>query len=1019
MARLTLGLDLGAASIGWALIDESAGTINAAGVRVFPEGVDRDTKGAEVPKMQQRRAARAMRRQIARRARRKRKLRELLVRAGLLPACAAEPPGAPARVEWERDQFKRADPYSLRARARREPLELHDFGRLLVHLDQRRGFKSNRKTDRARRKENSEMLAEISALAQELGNQTLGEYLHSLRGRDPRRFHLVRLRGRHTRRDMYEQEFDAVWAAQQPHHPDVLTNTLRDQVRDIIFFQRPLLPPSPGVVGQCELEPRLPRCPRADRRAQRFRMYQEVNNLRVIDFTSPGERPLSPEERRTVIDLLRTKKERTFDELRKKLFKQYEGVRFNLERGERKKLKGMSTDAALAHKDLLGKAWHRLDEELKDRIVAAIIDDEEPRLRYLLSEAGLDAELAPRLLENLDLDEGYSSYSLHAIKKLLPHIEQGLPLTSRDAQTPCALRAAGYLMPWEHAIEQKTLLGDPPPVTNPLVRQALYEVKKVVNAILRELVYRPGHALGRIQIELAREVRGTAEQRRQYVREIAERRESRAAAAERIRENGAKPTRDAIERYLLWKEQDERCLYSGSSISLRQLLEGEAQIDHILPYSRSLDDSLMNKAVVFRNENDQKGDRTVSEWLRNDPAKYDQILQRARRLPVAKLRRIQAADVTLDDFFARQYVDTAYITTKVHEYVRGLAPDVVCVKGQHTAELRRHWGLNTILSELADSPAWQTASDLPPGEKDRSDHRHHAIDAIVIALTDRARLQQLAALRRAGGTERTGEILPEPWAGFRASVRETVRSLNVSHRVRRRVSGALHEDTIYGPTKTPGQFVYRKPLDTLTPPMIDDIRDAGVRRIVQAHLERHKVDLTTVDKIPGEVWKEPPRMPSGVPVRRVRLLRQDATIRPIRRGTACVKPGRTHHVCLFEWTDEQGRRQRDAVFVTLLEALERIRARQPIVHRCHPTRPGARFLMSLSGGEVVMIQHKGQSGLYRFETGSATTKQMWFRHITFAGKSSDKRGRISKNPNTFDGAKVTIDPLGRVRRAND
>jgi len=767
MANLTLGLDLGSNSIGWALLDEDGHRFLAMGVRVFPEGVDRDASGAEIPKMQQRRIARAIRRQIARRARRKSALRRLLVEGGLLPPIATLPRDHPERCAWESAQFAEADPYTLRARALRERVEPHQLGRALLHLAQRRGFRSNRKTDRARKKENSAMLAEISDLARQLGDRTLGQYLAELRGGDPARYHLTRLRGRHTQRDMYEREFVAIWAAQQPWHPHLLTEALRTRIHEAIFFQRELRAPSPGLIGRCELEPRLPRCPRADRRAQRFRLLQEVNNLRVLDMTTRAERKLTDEERQRLVAFLSRKKERTFDELRKHLFTQYESVRFNLEAGERKKLKGLPSDAALAGKGMIGKTWYALTEEHRDRIVAAILDDEGERLRHVLTEAGLDQELAARLLEQIELEDGYASYSLHAIKRLLPHLEQGLPLTSRDESVPCALRAAGYVMPWDRAVESRPFLSPPPMVTNPLVRQALHEVRKVVNAILREFVYKDGHTLARIHIELAREVRGTAEQRRKLSLEMRKREAARAAAADRIREHGVKPTRDAIDRYILWEEQGGNCVYSGRQIGIAQLFGGTVDIDHILPYSRSLDNSLMNRVVCFSQENRAKADRTPHEWLAgSDADRYQEVLQRARVLPYPKLKRFYQQSVELTDFFARQFVDTAYITTQVHQYVQCLGAVVLCPKGQHTAELRWQWGLDTILSELADSPAWQATSALRPGEKNRADHRHHAIDAVVVALMNQSRLQQLAALRRSGGTVATGEVLPAPWPHF-------------------------------------------------------------------------------------------------------------------------------------------------------------------------------------------------------------------------------------------------------------
>ena len=105
--------------------------------------------------------------------------------------------------------------------------------------------------------------------------------------------------------------------------------------------------------------------------------------------------------------------------------------------------------------------------------------------------------------------------------------------------------------------------------------------------------------------------------------------------------------------------------------------------------------------------------------------------------------------------------------------------------------------------------------------------------------------------------------------------------------------------------------------------------------------------------------------------------------------------------------------------MTMLEATERVKRREPIVQRVHPQHPDAKFLLSLSPGEVVLLNIDGEEGLYTFETAASTSTQMWFRHHAAGGKSSDKKGVVSKKPGTFTGRKVTVDPLGRIRRAND
>ncbi len=166
MLGLTLGLDLGPNSIGWALIHEAQNRIVDLGVRIFPEGVDNFDTKKEKSRNEARRIARGMRRQTKRRATRKRKLRNALIAVGLFPSDPAE-----------QEQLYSLDPYDLRTRALDENLTPHEIGRVLLNLNQRRGFLSNRKRDRSD-SEVKGMLEEISILANEIGQRTLGQFLN-------------------------------------------------------------------------------------------------------------------------------------------------------------------------------------------------------------------------------------------------------------------------------------------------------------------------------------------------------------------------------------------------------------------------------------------------------------------------------------------------------------------------------------------------------------------------------------------------------------------------------------------------------------------------------------------------------------------------------------------------------------------------------------------------------------------------------------------------------------------------
>jgi CRISPR-associated endonuclease Csn1 len=267
-----LGLDIGTNSIGWCLIEydaehDAGEAIVDIGVRIFgssPQGAGRDPKsGASLAV--DRRAARAMRRRRDRYIGRRSAFLEALVEHGLMPADADE-----AKLIAERD------PYAIRARALSERLEPHEIGRALFHLNQRRGFKSNRKADRKVKDNEDGKIAEASraltqAMAEE-GADTLGQFLH---GRTVKR---VRMSSDAQGYDFYPQrsdidwEFGRIWEEQARHHPALLTEKARLALHRILFFQRPLKDAKVGVclfAGRYGIPVDAPRLPKSPRRASR------------------------------------------------------------------------------------------------------------------------------------------------------------------------------------------------------------------------------------------------------------------------------------------------------------------------------------------------------------------------------------------------------------------------------------------------------------------------------------------------------------------------------------------------------------------------------------------------------------------------------------------------------------------------------------------------------------------------------------------------------------------------------
>lgn len=1068
MGKLVLGLDLGPNSVGWALVRDNPenpkeSELIGMGVRVFPEGVDAFDTGKEVSRNEDRRIARGMRRQVLRRVRRRRYLKTTLIEAGLWPT-----------EDAEQQNLYELDPYKLRARGLREALSPFEFGRVLLHLNQRRGFLSNRKKDRGD-SEVKGMLAEINENEQERaagGHDTIGAWLAAKApkvGDAARDYHTNRqendhVRKRHLARQQYEDEFEALWNKQASFHPELLTEKLkygccgrqtypckprrREEgesplqafgVHGVLFFQRPMYWPK-SVVGLCELEPKQKRCPRSDRRYQRFRLLQEVNNLKYIDPDTHREEQLTTDQRNLLLEKLSHTKEMTFDQIRKALGF-LESVKFNLERGRQSKLHGVPIDALFAAGKVLGKKWYDRLEDEKTEIVSVLIDnerDDDQIIRRAVTDWGMTAVQAEAMLE-VDLPAGYGNLSRVALKKLLPHMERGLLYMADDEQNS-ALHAAGYLR--RDQLQRRIFDKLPDPtrtrdcpigdIPNPVVKRTLTEVRRVVNAIIRE--YGKPDA---VHVEMARDVQQGKEKRTAYNKMIRDKEEQRSAAADKLRENGVRVTRDSILRYLLWEQQGHHCIYSGEPISVQKLFgeAGGVEVDHILPRSRTLDDSQANKIVCLRTSNADKGDQTPYEWLANSELeRYEKICQRAGKLmragkmPYSKYRRFIQKELELDKFIARQLTDTGYISRATAEYLKCLFEkdnDVLGLKGQLTSELRRHWGLEKVLQKLPDSPGWQDdkAGKLRPGEKNRADHRHHAIDAVVVALTNRSRLQRLSAIVKKRGGREHGEILFDPWEGFRDDVKTRIAEVNVSHRVERKVAGALHEETLYGPTGNEGEWVVRKPLADLSANEIERIRDEAIRELVEGTLQANDIEFGRGKKPDKKKMKEVLSnltMPSGVPIKKVRIIKPELTIQPLRSGNqhqAYVKPGSTHHLAIFEYEDN-GKKTREALFVTMLEATKRLKRGEPIIRRTHPERADARFVMSLAGREMVLARCGGKEEILTFKTAASTTQQMWFAAHTDARKSSDYK-KYTFKPSTLDARKVTVDPLGRVRWAND
>ena len=1081
MANYRLGLDIGSNSIGWCAValgdDGSPVGVLKAGVRILTSGEEagRDPK-SKASLAANRRAARAMRRRQDRFVRRRRCLMDVLVEAGLMPE-------SPER----RKSLEKLDPYWLRKAALDRRLEPDEIGRALFHINQRRGFKSNRLVDSSS-DEKSVTKQGMKALAAEIsetGARTLGEFLADRHRRDKKGCRLKRdgapqsVRFRPTARgsknlyDLYptrqmvKDEIDRIWEKQKKHHPDLLTDRLRERIEQIVVDQRRL---KEQIVGRCTLRPEKEivspwgfeidmgeRAPKAHPLFQRFRILQDVSHLRV---TAQGawERPLNRAERAAAAAAL-TGRGGTmirFEKLRKAI-PLPDSARFNYERSGRKGLVPDRTGAKLASKKAFGPSWRSFGLERQIEIVERLLADEEQEAlcQWLRDEFGVSAESAEYISE-LRLPQGHGQFGRAVLRELVDIMmkESGEEIDPETGEaheraltydevvervgrhhSDLRPKKRGRHLPYYGEILGRHVISRPEApensqerigrVSNPTVHIGLNQLRKVINALI-EVHGAPSE----IVVELARELKMNKEKKDRIRRENVKNEKNNTEIRETLRTLEQDDNYGNRLRLRLYNElpPDMRmCAYSGAPISMEMLFSGGAvEIDHILPHSRTLDDSFMNKVLCTREANRRKGNRPPEEaWsgeeLREIAERADRLFPRkAWRFALGAMNRFKGEG----GLVARHLTDTQYLSRLAKTYLDHVCEQVYVSPGRLTAMLRAKWGLNSLLPDHNYSNVNQP--------KNRKDHRHHAIDAFVLACTDRGLLERIA--RESGRAEEMDidrlfprDSFPKPFEGYREDLGACLRELVVSHRPDHGIapgaqndvsvtSGALLEATAYGVVddEIEGKrynLVTRKPVDGLTRPEIERVRDADLR----AELRRVAEESKHAGRRLGEALAE-----FGVErgIRRVRVLKTEQSIRIVEHGGGFRKAysvGDNHRIEIYELPDGSWRGEGVSVFDANRPEFE------PTWRREHPQ---AKMVMKVHKGDMIEADFGDGRGIYRVCILEPSAKRLRLASHCESG-SLKERHKDEEDPFRYQmkkysrlkaaGARrVRIDPLGRV-----
>ncbi len=853
--KRVLGVDLGIASCGWALIDlenddaqaQSVGQIVALGTWMFdaPE-TDKERK----PTNQIRRTMRGQRRVIRRRRQRMNAIRRLLFDHKLLPSDDKDVLKMPGR-----------DPWKLRAEALDRVLGAEEFAVAVAHIAKHRGFKSNKKSDGANAAdESSKMLKAIEASREKsAAYRTVGEMLV----KDPAFTGRLRNRDGDYSRSLLRQDLEAetrkIFEEQRRLRNPIASEALQSSLAEIAFFQRPLQD-SESLLGPCPFENDEKR---TSKRAPSFELFRYLSRLTALRVR-PGrtDRPLTADEiSNAAANFGRTAKI-TFKSLRKTIGLdpdcRFVGVSIEDEKHDVAARKGEAAFGTAKLRDVLGDAgWLSLVKtpERLDRLAEVLTFRDAPeRIRAGLEELALDPLIVKAVMDAVNAGAfarftGAGHISSMAARAIIPFLRQGRVYSDACAQ-------AGY----DHAARPTVELKD---IGSPVARKALSEAVKQVNAVVRE--YGIPDA---IHIELARDVGKSKDQRDEIKSGI----DKRNAEKDRLRTQyeediGHAPrTAEDLLRYELWKQQNCRCIYTDAYIDPKAVAStaNEAQVDHILPWSRFGDDSFHNKALVTAKANQDKRGQTPFEWFSNTKSEdgWDAFVARVegnkvfRGFKKRNLLLKNAAEVE-ERFRSRNLNDTRYASRALAGFLEQKYPPepgrrrVFARPGSITSKLRQAWGVQDLKKD-ADG-------------KRLSDDRHHALDALVCAATTEGILNRLTrafqeAERRGLGREIAD--MPQPWPGFRDQAKAAVLSVFVARAERRRARGKAHDATI---KQLDGGSIYeRESVEKLTLKDLELVkgpeRNGKLIESLRAWIEAGKPKNTS------------PLSPKGDPVRKVRIL---------------------------------------------------------------------------------------------------------------------------------------------------
>lgn len=781
--KYRIGLDIGIGSVGWAVISlsDSGNRIESLGSRIFDSGESNEGKNR---KSQERRGFRGVRRTLRRRYFRKERVKKYMRHIHFLS-------DKDIRVV---EETPKPNLIEIKCRAVKEQISKVDLLRILIHTCNHRGYQdfyeSNDEEINKERRSNEEKAAEeeervIKGAALKFANnfenskcQTVSEYIlkNFTDKKDGRLYYRNRFYKGDGRiiilRKFVKKELKLILEMQQSFYSDLTDNRI-NYLMDIVFSQRDFEdgPGNPDdkyrrftgfldSIGYCRFYPDERR---GFRNTLLGNMFSAINALSQYHYvnTETGEVGLTKDVADRMVNYILEKGGIKQKELNTVLKRMNVKVVSSSNKKDIDNTLSKSFDFIRPLKKIIddeGMDWNEIIQagdvfdyqklSFLNQIGHTLSSFKTPRRREKEIEV-LKQEADKR---NIHSTEGFwkrilglkmngtSSASYHHMADAIEAFRNGDIYGNFQWETESKKQVENNDKR-SLTLPASLLIQDEDIKNNPVVYRSINETRKIVNALIR--IYGAPEC---INVEVAKDLARSFIERREIQNQQKKNEKNNEDIRKKIKDIlGYEEAKDVtwrqIEKYKLYTEQEGKCIYSGKELQLEEVLKDSShkfEIDHIVPYSLILDNTLANKVLVYGSENQRKGQRTPKMYMDEEQWEHFRqrviaFYQRKGRIKPISSKKYQylmlesiygeKAQELLSGWKSRNINDTRYIT----KYVVALLKNnlqftgksrVYGIRGSITSRFRKHW---------LNKGTW--GSDI----KCRENYLNHAADAAIIA----------------------------------------------------------------------------------------------------------------------------------------------------------------------------------------------------------------------------------------------------------------------------------------------